>query len=287
MARAAVLRAREFGIAGSSGGAPVGAGPASAMFGSASGAGPPSGPGGGAGNPNLDRLREQIDISALMRHRQQNQTNHQRAYGLEQELERVRHAQRFATMNASPRGGPVHSNVSVDQNNSDPSSTKNIADKTAAAAKNSNVIALPKNDSESKAAKSASMPASSKSSVSSSARPGQPDAAVSNNDGVSARPSDVSSNAMAQPMSAKSSQRSSMASSSSEQSNKTGGEPIAAGAAAAAAAMTAASNKTKEELRKNPGTVIVPCRARGMVRNSIHGKIFVSCSSKLVLSGEN
>jgi len=266
MARAAVLRARELGIAGSPGGAPVGAGPASAMFGSAPGAGPPSGPGGGAGNPNVDRLREQLDISALMRHRQQqqSQTNHQRAYGLDQELERVRHAQRLATMNVSPRGDPVRSNVSVDKNNSDPSSTKNIVDKTAVAAQKSNVIALPKNDSESGSAKGASMPASSSSSVSSTVRPGQPDTAVPNNDGISSRPPDVSSNALAQPMSAKSSQRSSMASSSSEQSSKAGGEPIAAGAAAAAAVMKAASNKTEEELRKNPGTVIVPCRARGM-----------------------
>ena len=45
-----------------------------------------------------------------------------------------------------------------------------------------------------------------------------------------------------------------------EQSKQTK-ETAGAGAAAAAAVRC----KTKDELRKNPGTVIVPCRARGMV----------------------
>eukprot|EP00536_Pseudo-nitzschia_multiseries_P007566 jgi/Psemu1/66086/estExt_Genemark1.C_1790034 len=245
LARAAALR--DFGLAGSQGGAP---GPTSALFGGAPGAGAPV-PGGGAGKPNLDRLREQrIEINALMRQRQQHQTNHQRAFGLEQELERVRQAQRFAAMNATATPMVTPSNVvgksSADSNNP---ASKKIADAAAA----QKTTALSKSDPESGSAKSATKPASSSSSVSSSTRQGQTDTIVSKKDVVPTRLSDASPKATAEPTGAKPNHRSSTTSSTSEQS-KSGGEPMAAGAAAAAA--TAASNKTKEELRKNPGTVI-------------------------------
>jgi hypothetical protein len=44
--------------------------------------------------------------------------------------------------------------------------------------------------------------------------------------------------------------------------------------------------KTKEELRKNPGTVIVPCRARGMVRDMI-AIVFVFPLFSFIGSGNN
>jgi len=187
LARAAVLR--DLGLAGPSGGAALGA-------------------------PGLDRY----DLNSLMRARQQQQQSQQQhsAYSsvekelaLEQELERVRQAQRVAGMSTSnqPMGA----------------SGANVADAVALA--NERI-----------------------------AREGSATATQPTKSQVETSQNDVGTAVATQGK------------------PKIGIPEILQtpkdGAVAGAAAAAAVRCKTKDELRKNPGTVIVPCRARGMVRSA-------------------
>mmetsp|Transcript_10004 Transcript_10004/g.24974 ORF Transcript_10004/g.24974 Transcript_10004/m.24974 type:complete len:824 (+) Transcript_10004:273-2744(+) len=252
LARAAALR--ELGLAGS----PGSGSPASALLGAA------------GGTPGLDRLREQLDINALMRHRQeqqhqQQQQSQQRSpYGIEQELERVRQAQRLAA-NGSPKPsasavkpkaaesasgilGSVSAAPSAVRETVSSSKVASVVQKTKPAEVSERPVASiprsPKPKTEASQKEKGGLGTSNRSTHSKSSLSSSGTSSVLPKTGRTTPPLKPNPRST------------SLAPEQSKQTKETAG----AGAAAAAAVRC----KTKEELRKNPGTVIVPCRARGM-----------------------
>eukprot|EP00531_Pseudo-nitzschia_arenysensis_P006316 CAMPEP_0116118034 /NCGR_PEP_ID=MMETSP0329-20121206/1889_1 /TAXON_ID=697910 /ORGANISM="Pseudo-nitzschia arenysensis, Strain B593" /LENGTH=793 /DNA_ID=CAMNT_0003611635 /DNA_START=151 /DNA_END=2532 /DNA_ORIENTATION=+ len=248
LARAAALR--ELGLAGS----PGSASPTSALLGAA------------GGTSGLDRLREQLDINALMRHRQQQQQSQQRPpYGLEQEIERVRQAQQLAAI-----GSPKPSASAVPANAAEGASgilgSLSAAPATARETNTASDVAT----AVQKAIASSSE--GSERAVASIPKSPKPKVEPSQNDKDGSGASNRASQSKSQPSSGVSSTLPKMGRTTpplkpnprhtllTPEESKQTKETAGAGAAAAAAVRC----KTKDELRKNPGTVIVPCRARGM-----------------------
>ena len=276
LARAAALR--DLGLAGAASAASGVGGTSSTLFGGA--------PGSSVAGGCIDRLREQLDLNALVRRSQQQQQQQQQraSFGLEQELERVRQAQQLAAL-SSPKlralSGSVGGSPAVGVASA---LLGKVSAATAATASKAAPTAVPSDTKSARsvtavttaqrAATSPSLNEESNRTVANISKsipqPPKPqvDTSQSNIVATSKRPSSPKSpttqvEAGRTMVQESPNPRAATAASTNTAKVQTKTETAGAGAAAAAAVRC----KTKEELRKNPGTVIVPCRARGMVRN--------------------